>query len=127
MMAQTQLRVRNTTRGTLLADRAVVAGTSKERRTGLLKRTGLEAGEGMWIAPCECIHTFGMKFPIDVLFLSKKRTVVKIAAAVPRRRIAAAWLAHSVLELPAGTIAQTQTAVGDQLVVERAEPPFTLM
>jgi uncharacterized membrane protein (UPF0127 family) len=62
-----------------------------------------------------------MKFPIDVLFLSKKRKVVKIRAAMPRWRLALSLWAHSVLELPSGTAAATETARGDQLEFETFE------
>jgi uncharacterized membrane protein (UPF0127 family) len=91
-----------------------------ERRTGLLKRTELLPGEGLWIAPCECIHTFGMKFAIDAVFLTKKLRVAKIAADLPRRRLAMAVWAHSVLELPAGMASRTNTCKGDQLRLEEA-------
>ncbi len=113
------LRVSNLTRGTVIADRASHALSSKERRTGLLKRAGLDEGEGLWIAPCECIHTFGMKFPIDAIFLTRNKRVAKIAANLPRRRIVAAIRAESVLEVPAGTAARTNTCTGDQIAFER--------
>jgi hypothetical protein len=83
-----------------------------------LKHDRLERGEGLWITPCEGVHTMGMKFPIDVLFLDKKRRVVKIRAAMPSWRLAACLWAHSVLELPSGTAAETKTAAGDQLELE---------
>jgi uncharacterized membrane protein (UPF0127 family) len=51
----------------VLATQADIADTSRKRRVGLLKHTSLPAGQGLWIAPCEGIHTFGMKFAIDVL------------------------------------------------------------
>jgi uncharacterized membrane protein (UPF0127 family) len=102
----------------MLADCAHIADTSKSRKTGLLKHDRLERGEGLWITPCEGVHTMGMKFPIDVLFLDKKRRVVKIRAAMPRWRLAACLWAHSVLELPSGTAAETKTAAGDQLELE---------
>jgi len=114
-----KLRIRNLTKHTLLADRADIADTSAKRRTGLLKHTGLEPGEGLWIAPCEAIHTIGMKFPIDVLFLDRKRKVLKIKHAMPRGRMAVSLFAHSVLELPSGQAAECQTAPGDQLEFEK--------
>jgi uncharacterized membrane protein (UPF0127 family) len=113
------LRVRNQTRNTLLGDRISMADTSAKRRTGLLKHTGLEPGEGLWIAPTEAVHTFGMKFPIDVLFLDKKRRVLKIRHEMPRSRMAFCLTAHSVLELPSGTAATMHTVVGDQLEFEK--------
>lgn len=114
-----KLRVANQTKGQVLADRADIADTSAKRRTGLLKHTGLAPGEGLWIAPCEGVHTFGMKFPIDVLFLSKKKKILKARPEMVKGRIAFSLLAHSVLELPAGTLARTGTAAGDQLEFEK--------
>src|SRR6202049_4280303 len=98
-----------------------MADTSAKRRTGLLKHTGLEPGEGLWIAPTEAVHTFGMKFPIDVLFLDKKRKVLKIRSEMVRSRMAICLRAHSVLELPSGTAAAMQTVAGDQLEFEKYE------
>ncbi len=105
----------------MLADRADIADTSAKRRTGLLKHTSLEPGEGLWIAPCEGVHTFGMKFPIDVVFLNKKKKILKVRPNMVRGRMALSLLAHSVLELPAGTLEQTGTMVGDQLEFEKYE------
>jgi len=114
-----KLRVANRTKGRVLADRADIADTSAKRRTGLLKHTSLEPGEGLWIAPCEGVHTFGMKFPIDVIFLSRKKQVLKTRPAMVKRRIAFSLRAYSVLELPAGTLAETGTVAGDQLEFEK--------
>jgi uncharacterized membrane protein (UPF0127 family) len=113
--------VANQTRGTVLADRADMANTSATRRKGLLKHTGLEPGEGLWIAPCEGVHTFGMKFTIDVVFLNKNKKVVKTSPNMVKRRIAFSFRAYSVLELPAGTLALTGTVAGDQLEFEKYE------
>ena len=116
-----KLRVRNQSRNTVLGDRVGIADTSAKRKTGLLKHTRLEPGEGLWIAPTEAIHTFGMKFSIDVLFLDKKRKVLKIRNEMPRSRMSICLRAHSVLELPSGTATAMQTMVGDQLEVEKYE------
>ena len=102
-----------------MADRAEVADTSAKRRTGLLKHTGLAPGEGLWIVPCEGVHTFAMKFTIDVVFLNRKHKILKIRPNMVKRRIALSLLAHSVLELPAGTLEETGTQRGDQLEFER--------
>src|ERR1700677_5319142 len=110
-----RLRVNNPSRDTMLADRALIADSSKTRNIGLLKHERLERGEGLWIAPCEGVHTFGMKFPIDVVFLNRKKKILKIRPNMVKRRISFSILAHSVLELPAGTLEKTQTAAGDQL------------
>jgi len=102
-----------------LGDRVTVADTSKARRTGLLQHLGLEPGEGLWIVPCEGVHCFGMKFAIDVLFLNKKREVLKMRPQMGKRSISFCLRAHSVLELPTGTIDSTSTQVGDRLELQR--------
>lgn len=107
--------VENLTRGITLATRVQVAGTSSARRRGLKGVTELEDGSGLWIAPCEAIHTIGMKIPIDVLFLSKDYRVRKISAGLGPRRISICLPAHSVLELRAGTVGASGTQPGDQL------------
>ncbi len=111
--------VRNSTREKVLADRALLAGNSRERRTGLLKHASLPAGEGLWIVPCEAIHTFGMKFPIDILFLDRKRKILKTRNAIVPRRFSVCLRAHSVLELPAGTLLGTGTEAGDTLEITK--------
>jgi len=116
-----KLRVRNQSKNTVLGDRVGIADNSATRRTGLLKHSRLEQGEGLWIAPSEAVHTFGMKFPIDVLFLDKKRKVLKIRSDMVRSRMAICLRAHSVLELPSGTAAAMNTVVGDQLEFEKYE------
>ena len=102
-----------------MADRAAKADTSQKRRTGLLKHESLPEGEGLWIVPCEGVHTFGMKFAIDVIYLSKKRVVLKARKNMVRRRVSFCLRAHSVLELPAGMIEKTGTEPGDQLEMEQ--------
>ncbi len=95
-----------------------MADTSAKRRTGLLKHERLEPGDGLWIVPCESVHTFFMKFPIDLVYLDKGRKVRKLRHAVPPWRLSACLAAHSILELPAGTVRQSGTFVGDELVIE---------
>jgi uncharacterized membrane protein (UPF0127 family) len=114
-----QVQVRNETRKTVLARAADVADTSAKRRTGLLKHERLDAGAGLWIVPCESVHTFFMKFPIDLVYLDRKRRVRKVRHAVPAWRLSACLTAHSILELPAGTARETGTEVGDQLAVDK--------
>ncbi len=111
--------MRNHTRDTILADAADLADTSAKRRTGLLKHERLNPGEGLWIVPCESVHTFFMKFPIDLVYLDKQRKVRKIRHRVPAWRLSVCLSAHSILELPAGTLDRTGTQVGDELVVEK--------
>ena len=116
-----KLRVSNPARGSTLAEHADIADTSSKRREGLLKYPGLKPGEGLWITPCEGVHTFGMKFPIDVVFLNKKKAVVKVRPNMVRSRISISFRAHSVLELPVGVLEQSGTTAGDQLQFEKYE------
>jgi hypothetical protein len=116
-----KISVRNRTRQTVLADRADKADTSAARRVGLLHHKSLAPGEGLWIVPCESVHTFFMKFPIDLVYLDKRLRVRKVRHAVPPWRLSACLTAHSVLELPAGSAAETGTAVGDELAIEKLE------
>jgi uncharacterized protein len=106
-----------------VASRALVARTSQERRTGLLKHESLDEGEGLYIAPCEAVHTFFMRFAIDVLYLDRNRKVLKIRQALGPWRISACLRAYGVLELPAGTTAATGTLPGDQLAFESSGTP----
>ncbi len=115
-----KVTVRNQTRNTVLATAAEVADTSAKRRTGLLKHQRLEPGEGLWISPCESVHTFFMKFAIELVYLDKHRKVRKVRHAVPPWRLSACLTAHSILELPAGTARQTGTQSGDQLSMDPA-------
>ncbi|MDA0206702.1 MAG: DUF192 domain-containing protein [Acidobacteria bacterium] len=112
--------VRNTTKGTELGDNVSLAGTGKTRNKGLLGRDGLDAGEGLWIRPCEAIHMFFMRFAIDAVFIDKKKRVTKIAANLKPWRLSASLRAHSVVELPAGTAQRTNTERGDQLEIVEA-------
>ena len=102
----------------VLADAAEVADTSQKRRTGLLKHTKLDAGDGLWIVPCESVHSFFMKFAIDVVYLDRKHKIKKVRRGMAPWRISACLMAHSVLELPTGTIVQTGTQAGDQLEIK---------
>jgi uncharacterized membrane protein (UPF0127 family) len=112
--------VLNQTRNTVVAREADVADTSAKRRTGLLKHDKLDPGQGLWIVPCESVHTFFMKFAIDLVYLTGDLKVRKVRSAVPPWRVSACLLADSVLELPAGTVAETGTRPGDQLVFKTA-------
>ncbi len=118
---QGPLQVVNVTRGTVLATRLEAAHTGAKRRKGLLGRDGLAAGEGLWIAPCESVHTFFMRFPIDLVYLDRERRIRKARSSVGPWRLSACLSAHSILELPAGTILKTQTEPGDTVEIAAAE------
>ncbi len=108
--------VENLSRGSILAHDVRVAGSSAERRKGLLGLDRLEEGVGVWIAPCEAIHTCGMKVFIDAVFLDANLAVCKISQQLRPWRFSFCWAASSVLELQAGTAARKGTRYGDRLL-----------
>ncbi len=110
-----RLRAFNLTRQTVLADSLEVASNSASRKKGLMGRQSLSPGEGLWIVPCEAVHTFGMHFAIDLVYLNRKHRIVKTKSNVVPRRLSACLSAHTVIELPSGTIRDTQTMPGDLL------------
>jgi len=109
------MTVRNISRNTIVAGNVTVPRTSSERRRGLLKHSSLSADEGLWIIPCEAVHTFGMRFAIDILFLSSKKEVLRAVPGVPAGRIRFCVRAESVLELAEGAIESSLTCAGDVL------------
>jgi uncharacterized membrane protein (UPF0127 family) len=110
------VRIINQTKGTTLAESTDIANSKKQKAFGLLVRKSLPAGEALLIPKCYSIHTFFMRFPIDVVFLTKENRIIKqYENVVPFRIARAGKKADSVLELPAHTLAKTNTAVGDVL------------
>ena len=116
-----KISVRNQTREQDLGTSILVANSSESRRKGLLRHAELLPGEGLWIVPCEAVHSFWMKFSIDVLYLDRSKKVRKIRHDMKPWRMSAYLPAHSVLELPAGTAMDTETQPGDQLVFTKVE------
>jgi uncharacterized membrane protein (UPF0127 family) len=117
-----QVYVYNKTRETFVATEAKVADSYLPRLIGLLGKTRRWArlGKGLWIVPSRGVHTIGMLFPIDLIFLSKEKEVVHIEEHVRPFRISKVSLkATSVLELPPHTIYRSRTQVGDQLEIAR--------
>jgi uncharacterized protein len=110
-----RLQVTNLTRGTVLATTLEVADSGAKRNKGLLGRERLDAGGGLWIVPCESVHTFFMQFPLDLVYLDRKNMVRKVRENVPAWRLSVCLSAHSILELPAGTIRATLTQRGDMV------------
>lgn len=110
---------RNLTRETVVGDAIRRADTYFSRLVGLLPKKGLEPGEGLWIVPCSDIHSVGMRFRFDALFLDKDLKVVHLVEAMKPGRISRfVREAKSVLEVDAGVIAQSRTQLGDQLVFD---------
>jgi hypothetical protein len=109
----------NETRSTVLADRVERVTAAGDRLRGLLGRSSLPSGEGLWIGNCSSVHTLFMRFPIDVVFLDRKvgEVVALIERMVPWRVTRVYLRAGSALEVPEGTIARTGTRVGDRLAI----------
>lgn len=110
--------IRNQRNGRVLANRVVPAFDSKSRRTGLLGSECFDEGHAMLIAPSNAIHTWFMRFPIDLAFVTRGGRVVKTRARVKPWRVALALRAYAVIELPAGTLDRCDTVPGDTLVIE---------
>ena len=111
--------VRNLTRGRIIGNAVRVADRFFPRMRGLLRTNRLAEGEGLWIHPCRSIHSLGMRFDFDAVFLGPGGKVVGQYKRFRRNRISRVyWNARGVLELPAGTIESTGTEVGDEIQFE---------
>ena len=111
--------IRNLTRGVELARAAERARGPIDRARGLMGRRSWRGSDGLILESCNSIHTFFMRMPIDVAFVDREGKVLRVASAVPPWRVGpVAWRAHRALELPAGVLAATATAPGDQLSFE---------
>jgi hypothetical protein len=114
------LYVYNKTRETFVATEALLADSYLRRLVGLLGKTRrwAQLGRGLWIVPSRGVHTIGMLFPIDLIFLGKDKEVVYTEEYVRPFRISKVSLkATSVLELPPHTIYRSGTKIGDQLEI----------
>jgi uncharacterized protein len=101
-----------------LATDVIVADNLFTRMKGLLGKKELPFGEALWIKPCFSVHTFFMKFPIDVIFLNKKNQVIAaVSNLTPNRMTRLYPQSFSVLELPSGTIVASNTKVGDEIEI----------
>ena len=103
--------------GTIVCERCTVAESPLTRLRGLLGRDGLEPGEGLLLRPASAVHTYFMRFPIDVVFLDRALVVLSITDAVDPWRATSRRGAKAVLELPAGETSRRGLAVGDQLTL----------
>ena len=116
------LIARDVDAGTIVGDRIIVADTRATRAVGLLRRSALEPGEGLWIVPSRGVHTCWMRFPIDLVALDRRGVVVDCVTGLrpwrirlPRRGTA------GVLELPEGTVTACRTRVGHRITLEKGD------
>ena len=121
----------NTTRERFVATRAKVADGYFSRLVGLLgtSRSWARPGKGLWIVPSHGVHTIGMLYALDLIFLNHHNVVVEVEEHVRPLRISkVSFKAESVLELPVHTVFRTETRVGDQLEISpvRAHDPAVL-
>jgi uncharacterized membrane protein (UPF0127 family) len=110
----------NRTRQAYLATQLCVAGTHWSRLRGLMctDAARFPAGQGLWIVPSHGVHTFAMRFPIDLVYLDKDKVVLRVEQNLPPWRIAPISMrTASVLELPSHTLQPTGTTIGDQIEI----------
>ncbi len=110
------MRIENRTRNTVLGSRVVLAATWWSRLRGFIGRDEPVAGEGILLMPCNGVHSFGMGFSVDVLFLDGSGEVLEVVRSLaPWRRTGRVPGAYYVLEVPTGVIDSSGTCVGDRL------------
>ncbi len=114
----------NQTRQVHLATSLALADTHWSRMRGLLgtSASDFRNGCGLWIVPCRGVHTWAMRFPIDVVYLDRAKTVIHIERDLSPWRFAPVRMqAASVLELPCHTVSETRTTVGDRIEISLAK------
>ena len=105
--------LRNARTGDCLANRIETAFDSATRNQGLLGRDSFSSGSALVLAPCSSVHTWFMRFPIDVLFMTKAGLITKAKPSLGPWRMAMAWNTFAVIELPGGAVGDTKA--GDVL------------
>jgi uncharacterized membrane protein (UPF0127 family) len=104
--------------GRVVASTVECALTSATRRKGLLGRDGLPAGAALVISRSNAVHTIGMRFAIDIVFVDRRGVVKKVVHNVRPRRIAACFAASTTIEMAAGSLAPNTLMPGDRIVVQ---------
>lgn len=119
-MAQT-VTMRCVERNILIADQVLVADHFFSRLKGLLGRSALAPGSGLWLIPCDAVHTLGMKFAIDVVFLDGRGRVVGWREDLKPGQFARVKGAKSVVELPSGWLRQKNIHCGEHWEIGRKD------
>jgi len=113
------IQIINVTKGVVIAQQAQIATSLGMRLKGLLGRSSLAANQALVLKPCSSIHTFFMRFTIDVLFLDKNMQIIRILQNIPPNRLSPiVWGSKLTIELPASRASQTNTQVGDRIEVK---------
>ena len=115
----------NATKKTVISDNCHFANTVLKRMVGLLNRGQFNKGEGLLLGRCHGIHTFGMRFSIDVLFLDKDFCVIRAVKALPPYRTCVVKKSVYVLEVPVGAVDASHTGEGDQIQIRTANNDTT--
>jgi hypothetical protein len=115
----------NATKKTVVSDNCHFANTVLKRMVGLLNRRQFGKGEGLLLDRCYGIHTFGMRFPIDVLFLDKDLRVIRAVKVLPPHRTCIVRKSVYVLEVPVGALDTSRTEEGDQIQIRTANTDVT--
>ncbi|MBU0503872.1 MAG: DUF192 domain-containing protein [Candidatus Omnitrophota bacterium] len=113
------MKITNKTKNTILADDVIIADTPSRRMRGLLGKKDFDKGRAMIIRPCQSIHTFFMRFSIDVLFIDKNNKVIKVIPDLRPFRLTPVYLDSAfIIEMPVGVIQLSLTSKGDTLIFE---------
>lgn len=113
------MKIVDVTSASILAEETTFAKNIFQRAKGLLGKKELAKGKALVINPCNSVHTFFMRFPIDVVFVNKTNKVIAVIPAIPAFRISKIYFhAAYVIELPAGTLETNPVAVGDLLEIK---------
>ncbi|MBC8015700.1 MAG: DUF192 domain-containing protein [Sporomusaceae bacterium] len=110
--------IKNITKGTVVADHMRPAATFWQRLKGLLGTSSLPIGHGLVIKPCSSVHTFGMNYPIDVLFVDRHHRIIKVVENLLPGKVSMASGSQYVVELPAGTARLAACSAGDILELQ---------
>ncbi len=113
------MKILNHSKKTQIADTCRIAKNFFPRFMGLMGKKNLSEGSCLIITPCNSIHMFFMKIPLDIIFIDKNSKVLHIIESIKPWRISKIIRnSHSVIELPVGTLSKSKTTIGDQLIIE---------
>lgn len=119
-----QLKLYHRSTGVCLAENLILANTALTRLRGLLGRASLAPQEALWLRPCNSVHTWWMRFAIDVIFLDRELRIVRLIENLrPFRLTRPSWQAASVVEMTAHSITRLNLQVGEQLRIVKENAP----